>query len=216
MYNSTRRRLMMANKKTLPQGCIFYAPLSQYDLTDSVSGANLISTGKFSMQWDAVENMWFIEAINDVAGSCGFYWDVDFTNDFNFTMSDEYTIIASVKVPNTQSGRPYIAGLGNFDSSSSYKPCISSSFGTNGKVAFIKKNISPTQNLLTFYYSGATETQGTNHLSNTANWNNTNLCAKRVCIGVVRETGYYNVNKLYIKDVYVFNRALTTNEIAAL
>jgi hypothetical protein len=224
--NIARRRMMCGTREVLPQGCIFYAPLKKNDLTDHVSGATMtISQG--TVTFDNNYGMYKFEIPANTNSIACAYWDVDFTNDFTLTNNDEYTLYAKVIVPIVNNGRPYLVGLGNFDVNNSYKPNFagnavlgtgnSGSIGSIGNPAYaaLTRQRSGNSGWLTYYSKNFNESVNSSHMSNPANWSNNNLCAKRVCLLFSRDSNY-SAFTAYIKDIYIFNRALSQTEIQNL
>lgn len=214
-----KREHIISGTEPLPpfsENLVFYAPLTNGDLTDHISGTNPTLTGNGIMTWDTNEQAYMFKMTTS-SNSCIAYWNVDFTGRMNLNVSQEYTIFSKVKVVNYVSGYPYILGLGNWNNSSSYKPHINAETCGHPSTIMNCACIRYSNNSMYFMQANRTETNSSSHMSNPANWNNINLCANRVCVYFRRwNEDTANNAYAYIKDCMVFNRALTPAEVAQL
>lgn len=221
----SRRHTDIVTGEVLPEGCIFYAPLTQGDFKDHVSGATMIhNTNVGTVTWDATHNMYNFTQTNGQRNCCIGYWNTDFAPYFQGLYSESYTMYARVVVT-PSGGRPYLVGLGNFNTDSVYKPNLQCpSFGgwsTNTPVT------TPTGGAIgrrgsdgyllywpkDFYDSSQTATTSK---GNPANWDKTtNHCLDRVCVHLCRDNGYLNMTFL-IQNLMVFNRYLDQSELTQL
>jgi len=204
------------NLESLPGGCIFYAPLTQNDLTEHVSGANLIMSNGI-MTWDGQQDSYAFKLNVSSNGVCVAYWNADFSDKINLNVSQEYTIFAKCMADGSSLNFPFLVGLGNYNQNNSYKPHInvntSNCINMWKNTAFIRYS----NNSLYYIDRNTYEYNNSSHMSNPANWNNSNLCAKRVCLLFRRfSEDTSNTITSYIKDVMIFNRALTAAEVAEL
>ena len=95
------RREHTISSESLPEGCVFYAPLSQGDLTDHISGvtASFGSTPNGEVTWDSTIGAYHFYKMG-IGQSC--YWNnldlgLDFTNNqLNDSIRIEYDIYSTI------------------------------------------------------------------------------------------------------------------------
>ena len=221
----SKRHTDITTGKPLPEGCIFYAPLTQGDFADHVSGATMVHNANVgTVVWDSTYNMYKFTQTNGQRNCCIGHWNVDFAPYFQGLVTEEWTIAARV-VFSPQNGRPYLAGLGNYNENSAFKPnlqpmaiggpgtytpvteptfCACIRDGVNYNMTWWPKNYIDTSQI------------STSSTTNPANWNKTtNHILDRVCIHLCRENGYLNMWQ-YTNSLMVFNKALTFQELEAI
>lgn len=200
----------------LPSGCTVYAPLTEGNL--AIGGVQPTITGNGEVTWDASAEAYKFSMVNAASSTCVLYWDIDLGLESN--AMQEVTIFCKAFVAGATNGFPYLVVLGDANETSSYRPHINASnafisqYSAWQNCAWVRRNT----NVLTYYTSGRTDSVNASHVSNPANWNGSNKCNSRLCIFWRRNNEGINNPSLYayIKDIMIFNRALTAQEIAAL
>lgn len=206
------------NIENLPfqENLVFYAPLTNWDLTDWISGNEFVTSGNGTIQWNSVKEAY---QISTPTTRTRFVMSINVDLGITLTNQSEYTIFAKI-LPNTIQAsviEPFV-GLGNW-SESSFKPHINSS--TNFVSSTANFNYSAYEGLdnngsgriCRYYVYGKDEYNDYSHVSNPAQWNNTNKCKNMLCVGVNRNG---NAMTFCIKDIMVFDRRLTPEEIKTL
>ena len=202
------------------ENLVFYAPLTEGDLTDHVSRTSMVDGNRGTYIWDSEKKMYLFSFTNSSSGTVG-YWDVNLRMSTIETQS--YTLFCKIICDDVSSGRPYVFGLGNFDMSNSYKPsvCAGHYYGRNSNqkiesISYIAAVRDGLQGKL-YYYPCVNnqwdESSTGTHMSNPENWNNINLCGSRVCVCIRRDNF---APKFWIKDARVYNRALSAQDLAQL
>ena len=94
------RREHLSSTRVLPdipfaEDCIFYAPLTQGDLTDHISSNTLTVLSPATCTWDSSKNMYYFNAYNMGGWNTKFRWsglDLGIVSDPNNVSNLHYTV----------------------------------------------------------------------------------------------------------------------------
>lgn len=214
-----RRRVASAEGIDIPwliaHGCICWLPLSsEGDLLDRISGKSLELTGNGSMVWDGDKGMYHITIPSSRNQYVAFLDNG--MNAASFS-DDEFTTIVTIEKitsSNSKYGNGMISPLSSdTNTQTAISPLYSGTGRTNAWPAGIMK-MAKSQNSLEYniYYNGSLNFNGVPAEAYIpSNWS---LIGSGLCVGMVRTSSnnYYGV-QLYIKDIYIFNKVLTLDEI---
>lgn len=211
-----RRSYLNCNQNTdkpsvLPEGCIFYAPLSQNDMTDHVSGTTgVIGNGTFA--WDSTYQAYKIKTTTGGQTCLKF----NIPNRFDLYPDYCYTYNAKVFVESFSGTCDFLqlgTGTSDRDNAVSLAETHRYTGFTTGCWHWLSMTKSDTQVL--FYIDGVivrTDTTSTFPSLNCAMWNSW-MSISDIAIG----GGFNSYNyTAYIKEVSVFNRVLSVDELRLL
>lgn len=206
------------NIEELPfyENLVFYAPLSKDDISDWISGNEFALSGNGTAAWD---DNYSAYRITTPATKSRFVMSIDVDLDILLTNNSEYTIFAKIHPVGTlpSVNEPYI-GLGDWNSTS-FKPHINSSdnFVQNitdfNNSAYEGLDNNGNGRICRYYVKNYNEYTAYTHASCPAQWNSTNRCKNMICVGINRNGSSMT---FLVKDIMVFNRMLTQEEINKL
>lgn len=198
--------------EVIPDGCIFYAPLAYGDLQDHVSGVvGTIGNGQFA--WNDSMQAYMIKTTTGGQKCLKF----NIPNRFNLSPSYNYTYFAEIYVESFTGTCDFLS-LGSGTSDRNNAVSLAETHRWDGfttgrwhKMALTKNGAS-----LRFYADGSinkSSTTSTYAALNASSWVNWGDCKSIFVIG-----GGFNSYKYvaYIKNVMMFNKVLTLEEINAL
>lgn len=197
---------------------VFYAPLTEGDLTDHVSGETLIYPSG-SVNWDSTEQMYLF---NKGLKSDEIYFPVNIYN--AGVIQQPYTIFADCKAETYAyyNYPPYVV-IGGYSDTTSWRPSLACSNNESSTTRGLRKkrlevfqNVNPYRSRYyideTGVYNFCTESTSSS-IQDPANW--TSVMKSRVALNPTRDgndIGY----RVYLKDIRIYNRAFTTSEITLL
>lgn len=206
-----RRRTMVegGSVSPLPADCVFYAPLTQNDTTDHVSGtAATIEAGQAA--WDATTQMWRLVANSPKTGVLQYNFSAPILNLYN----QDCTVVLDMAEEQSNGNNwfaPIKVGKQNFTTypAQFYLAHI-----------FFYSNTTPRPNLTryaTIWHSATQRCDSyVNGTQTDANRQRSLSTGDADCITLCFLPANNSLYTIRIKNVYVFNRALTPAEIAAL
>lgn len=205
----TRRRILLSgNQSSLPVGCVFYAPLTYNDLSDVVSGTTPSIAG--SVTWDSNKDMYQFYKSGAGTGACS-YKDIGQIVDLN---NEDCMVVVDMEEVSA-SGNNYFASVkaGRFDfvtyPSQYYLPH-----------AYFYNNTTMRTSLKRYaacYKHSVQKADGWLDGVQTASNKTVNRSSNIVdCITLCFLPKNNSNYTCYLKNVWVFNRQLTTTEIMAL
>lgn len=184
---------------------VFYAPLSNGDLTDHISGESLLCDSRVSYSWDTNENCYKFTMASNLQRNMGAYFNgvtYPFGSDIN---SLRCTFVADIKMVTSDGIQMPIMRYNNSFWSidySSYNPVPMSS-NTWYRVCAIKDS------------DGTTGKKYANFVFR-ENFNATGTISLMAPLMLFYYPGWGNRCTFYIKNIYVFDVALTLEEVAQL
>ena len=187
---------------------VFYAPLNENDLSDHISNVQAVSLGNGSYQWYGSE---FAHKLTTNTGASLGFSIANFAN----LIPNSFTIFAKVKVA-VASTTFYIFSAGTYASNNcwpfvgTHNVGVASDTSNWHDIATVCDKSAYTQH---YYKDGVLYTslsRPANHNTWPSNWSN--LLKNNVSIG----TYYGYSGTAFVKDVRVYNRALTPAEVAQL
>jgi hypothetical protein len=187
------------------ENLVFWAPLTNGDLTDHISGASLLCDSRVSYLWDTNENCYKFTMASDLQSGRGAYFNgvtYPFGSDIN---SMRCTFVADIKmVSNNPIQMPLMRYNNSFWSIgySSYDP-MSMSFNTWYRVCAIKDSDGTTGKIYANSVFGE-------------NFNAAASLSQMSQFMLFYYPGWSNRGTFYLKNCYVFNVALTLEEVAQL
>lgn len=221
----SRRHYKKLEQQPLPpfyENLVFWAPLTEGDLTDHISGVELKHTDESYVKWDSSMNAYqfFKKRKPDYNG-----WDtsilfdaVNFPKGLKKEATQGYTITALCKRSYTQSYNypPYVV-LGLYTTNDVWRPCIafsnlepSSTKEQWGRRTFLRNADGNSKS----YFNTQLITQGTD--GNLASYISQNTdVLNYIGVNLDRDGKDKNQNP-WIADIRIYNRALTAEEVAQL
>ena len=221
-----RRRLL---DKELVKDAVFYAPLIQGDTTDHVSGNSVTIDSRASLSWSSSENAYlFTTPSTGYVRYDGFVWQNlnlgIFRSPYN---SIEFTLNFYVKINTiyyTGGKRAYYRGfpqMAHVTSNGYAYGCMLEwddwvNYPYDITNLWYQYTVTCSNNVITTYIDGITA--DTKSLSINLSGYTINDCNKRVVIFPIYHTSssYPHSGSSYIREVSIFNRVLTLNEIQSL
>lgn len=202
-----RREHVLDNISNIPfaEDLVFYAPLTEGDLTDHVNNLQgKVRTTAF-ITWDSSVGMYLIDSPQKNYLNGGIYWELP------QPMMKPWTIYCRCNFI-TSSGNNYsgIAGLINTTTGSDYfltgyRATLSSNpTPFEADLCMVVKTVDNNPSIF-FYRDGVLKK--TEHWTSTVGWN-------QVIVGT-GSNGSTNT-KMYVKDVRIYNRVLSVSEVAQL
>lgn len=199
------------------ENLVFYAPLTEGDLTDHISGNTLNYTQGLS--WDSAMSMY---KFGKVAQTYEMYYDVNLVG-----IVGDYTLVCEFKPEETHRyNYPSVLILGSYAQSDEWRPgIVSNSSDTSGERAMQRMRIwtysIQTQTAKVYMINGQGECEylcdyggPTNTICIPDNWNSSNKCRTRVSVCPKRD--HNDTIAAWIKDIRIYNRFFTPEEIAQL
>lgn len=205
-----REHIIIGGSGPMPpfvENLVFWAPLTQGDLTDHISGLMGSSLGGASVDWNVMNDAYVLTTNTGAA--------LSYQLDTPSMLPDSYTVVVDVKV--TQSSTTfYIMAAGTYGSTNSYPNLGTHNFGIASDLSNWHKvaSVCDKTQLKQYFYLDS-------NLNNTVNRNSSHLIWSSNWTGALRTNlslGVYFVysGKAYLKDVRIYNRALTASEVAQL
>lgn len=196
-------------------GCVMYLPLSENgDMQDRISGLSLQLTGNGSMVWDSTEQMYMITHPSSVVYS--YVAILDNGLDATWFPDDNFTTIHSAKVITNSSSKYFntIDPNGNTDNTVG---ALSAAYGSTGRtnawprtLANVAYVCDHTNLIRHFYQDGGTFASASEYAGNLpSNWSTQGT---GITVGKNR-TQYFYSSQYYMKEVYLFNKALDLTTI---
>lgn len=204
---SKREHYISQGEIPFRENLVFWAPLTDGDLTDHISRLTGSSLGGASVAWNVMNDAYVLTTNNGAA--------LSYQLNTPSMMPDSYTVFADVKVAQS-STTFYIMAAGTYGGTNSYPNLGTHNFGIASDLNNWHRVVSvcdKTQ-LKQYFYLDANLynelTRNSSHLVWSSNW--TGTLRTNLSLGV-----YYGYSgKAYLKDVRIYNRALTPAEVAAL
>lgn len=200
---------MMMSKEQLPAGCVFYAPLTYNDLTDHVSGVTPSLTTTTSVQWDSTKDMYKFIASGQRTAACHYE-----TNQIIDLSSEDCMVVVDMAEVSA-SGNNYFAsvkaGLKDFAGypNQYYLPHAYYYSNTNMDTRLRRY-------AAVYHYSTQKCDAWLDGVQTAANQTRTPTSMVVDCISLCFLPANNSAYTCYLKNVWVFNRQLTTTEIMAL
>ena len=194
------RREYKIDESNLPDGCILYAPLTESDITDHISGNSFVPFGIDSMAWNNSMQAWrFHKTTNQSIDNSGYF--------AKCMLSQQYSISnLSILVESYFVTASYYSGFGDYP----YYICID--------MLPTRYGITQPGILSTWNKSAQTVGDGYSQIRYlngsqvfSAIGSNSLLTFNSIRIGVT--TSVCLLNDFYIKNLLVFNRKLELSEI---
>lgn len=211
------------NEKELPnvpfaENLVFYAPLTQGDLTDHISGVSPVQQSDTSISWDSSKGMYLLESNpgrRDYYVS-PLYYDID------VPITDIGNITMCIDVINVYMGNqycPHICIPSWSDCGKSYTSAWTREILYNSTVGVLYRyvvlanfNYDNNQGYIYFYKNGQYS-----HSRNCNEWTGSNkkplYNRNTVAITMANDTDSF---KIYAKNARIYNRRMTASEIAQL
>lgn len=206
------------------KNCAFYAPLSKGDFTDHVSGAVLQYPDGQAPTWDVNEGMYLFTKLNTPNER---FFSVDLQSKFNLSNTQDYTLFCVCR-PTANGGTlnfPQFFCLGSYANDTKYRPSVVShhleSSITRSTVhgrAYMKRGNYSSHWVIAGDQAIINEEtlEGSSGLPYPNNWTSSNKCYSQVTINPKRESRDSSDYSVYIKEIMIFNRQLTANELVLL
>lgn len=205
-----KREHIISGTEPLPpfsENLVFYAPLTNGDLTDHISGTSGSSLGGASVAWNALNDAYVLTT--NTGASLSYQLDTP------SMMPDSYTVVADVKVAQATTTF-YIMAPGTYGGTNSYPNLGTHNFGISSDLSNWHRVVSvcdKTQLKQYFYLDSNlynTVNRNSSHMVWSSNW--MGALSSNLSLGV-----YYGYSgKAYLKDVRIYNRAFTASEVAQL
>lgn len=204
------RREYKINESNLPNGCIFYAPLTENTI-DLISGING-ETINANVNYDTNEGCYLLSCNNSNTHSIALLYNI---NNWASTISNSYSLLCECKIINV-STTCYILGTGDIHSDSiTYGYPQIGTHNVNGitintwhKIAMVADYENLVQK---FYLDGVlvnSLNRSSTHMTWKNNWNQTYLNF----ISIIFNYNNY-IGSAFVKDYFILNRALNLSEI---
>lgn len=198
-------------------GCIFYAPLSENDTTDKISGVNGSVQYSNSVTWDTDKNMYLFSKNNSYSPSQGIMVYSGLNLDFPNLNNVEFTLLYDINVkvggyhpsasPNISPKwiAPIVLGerkvIINMENSNP-------SLNSNYKMGVIFPNHNSGKHISKWYVNGSQTSSFTYTSAMVGDY----TIRDRVYINYCNSNAYTGC-QFYLKDMMIFNKELTINEI---
>lgn len=197
-------------------GCICWLPLgSEGDLLDRISEKNLGLTGNGSMVWDSDKGMYHFTT---PASKSQYVAILDNGMNASSFPDDEFTTIVTLEKITSSSTRYFngaMSPISNVDSTQvSMMPAYNGTGKTSSWPTGIQK-LAKTQSsdrAYAIYYNGGLNVSG-NSASGymPSEWS---VGSSGLCVCIARNSNQTTTNvQIYIKDIYIFNKVLTVEQI---
>mgnify|MGYP003408262231 FL=1 len=199
------------------ENLVFYAPLTEGDLTDHITGNTLNYTQ--GLQWDSAMGMYKFDKVDK---AYEMYYDVNLVD-----IVGDYTLVCEYKPSSiSRYNYPVVLILGSYAESDEWRPGIASnSSDTSGERAEQRLRISTysieTKTALVYMINGQGDVEflcdygnQTNTICIPDNWNSSNKCRTRLSVCPKRD--HNDTMAVWIKDIRIYNRFFTPEEIAQL
>lgn len=198
-------------------GCICWLPLgSDGDLLDRISGKSLELTGNGSMVWDSTKGMYHFTTPASKSQYVAF---LDNGMNASSFPDDEFTTIVTLEKITSSSTRYFNGAMSPISNVENTQVPMMPAYNGTGRTSSWPagvQNLAKTQSsdrAYAMYYNGGLNLSG-NSVSGymPSEWSvrSDGLC---VCIARNSSTATTTNVQVYIKDIYVFNKVLTVEEI---
>lgn len=202
------------------ENLVFYAPLTEGDLTDHISGNTLNYNASLNpVFWDNEKKMY---RFSKVAKPYEMYYNVNLDG-----IVGDYTIVCEYLPERTHTyNYPTVLILGSYASSDVWRPGMYSLRNDlSGERALQRMRIWPysieTQTANMYMINGEGNVEylcqygvPSDTICAPHNWDNSNMCRTRVSINPKRDNN--DTYAVWIKDIRIYNRFFTQEEIAQL
>lgn len=209
-------------------GCIFYAPLTQGDLTDHISGASFIDPSGNAVQWDDSVQMYkFLkkEKSQEKYFPVNLLYDAQTNPTGLRQVSDQdYTLVCRCKrLSITTYGYPNYFTIGGYIDTTTVRPGVGSyreesdRESTRTRFLIIDKSLNYRLGYcdggeVSVFYSAIISSNAPTHLLN----NYPSSIFTRVAVNPKRDSGDPIDMHCYVGRIMIFNRALTNGELVLL
>lgn len=215
------RREYNVKSDVFPSGLVFYAPMSQGDLTDHISGNSLVIANPNKVTWDSDNGMYRVQ--KDTKAN-EMYWSVDLTLNMEATAEQNYTMYCWAQRLNTNQFQnyPMFFIIGSYRQSDTFNPsCFSMKFEDTVARELVQAHITRKNgtvgNFITYHddtldnYYNENLASTTRHYCN--NWVNDNWA--KVAVNPQRHANDTNI-AILVSNIMIFNRALSDSELIYL
>ena len=211
-----RRSLLMQKKRSdVDPTLIFYAPLSKGDLTDNISGAMLNNYSSL-VSWSRQEKMYYV--VQTLSYTDNPYWNIDLTSALTKTLNQPFTFVVDGRSEvASRYNYPVFFFLGDYSNGEYGIPGITvNGWVETDKTAFKRRALIFDGSTIKTYANGVLT--GDSQQDDSSGWrviNWQNQAFQKLCLNPFRHRDGANIN-IYIKNIRVYNRALTIEEITSL
>lgn len=214
----SKRHSIAVGGEPLPQGCRFYAPLTQDDVSDHVSGT-IPTNGGAPVSWDSGKNAWHVA---QTTGGTQLGWIYNHPNINLFSTPYTYTYVAKVFV-NSFNGTCDVLTIGKSGDERYAKAFMETHRFTGfavGRWYTIWQTLN--EHDLRMYLDSTCVRTATTPSSYGANypgkWTTADMLDNLTIAGAFKSPyGSYNYYAdFYVKEVWGFDRVLTTQEVMIL
>lgn len=190
------------------ENLVFYAPLTEGDLTEHISGQAMTITGDGGIDYDSAEGAYLITLPTFDTESPS--KAVLIADNLSLGLSNQLTTVYSYRELGSANFRPAYFSAGNI-LSDTYPYALPFVFGgargsANQWKTFIQ--VWDTSQFMTSYKNGSIYNEQT--ISTTI----TDSCNSGISIG--RRAASFHQGSYYLRDLRIYNRALTASEVAQL
>lgn len=187
---------------------IFYAPMTQGDLTDAISGASL-NIYNNHVYYDSSKGMYYV-----VKGTPDNYWSTNLLN--YMSTSDSYTVVLDCIYPtNSPYNHPMMLTIGGWDNNNTYKPGIARRVEETQGLVKVRKAYIYDGTTSKFYLNGNfIFSEAAPNLAHPSNWNSSNLCNRRITLGGLRNSA--DLGNFWCNNARIYKRALSPYEIMSI
>lgn len=198
------------------EDCIFYAPLTEGDLTDHISGASPITQSNTLFQWDSNMQMYYLESNPGTTG----YYVSPLYYDVNLPIRDFGNLTIVIDVINVEMGNQYCAHVLTpswSDIGKNYVCAFMRQYGYGSPDNVLHRyvassNFTSSSGSISFYKDGVLS-----HSVNKAEWvgstSKPTYDKNSVAICMANDTSTF---KVYAKNCRIYNRSMTAAEVAQL